>query len=296
MSSIINSIFTPAIASLYPLILSKKDMKIGKSYRTMLSKLQLILGVGLSGILFNVMSIELIMLINGVSFIISSLFERQIKESYIIQNTKEKFLSLLKNGLNYVIKTPLLFHYNVLSTLLNLYFVGYLAIFVRYIFLEYYNLNEIYYSNTVIAYSIIIILTTYIINKIDLNEYYAILIGLFTQLFAIVMSLMFIDHLYLFIISILLSNVGLIFYNIPMVSKIMCEIDKEFMSRAIGTMSFISSVTMPLSNYIYGLLLEKYNVEFAIIFTLFVLIVSVIYVLLRKEFRFDDEGKQMIKS
>lgn len=286
LSTIINSIFTPSISSLYPLILDKKDMKIGKSYRTMLGRLQLIIGVGLSGILFGIISIEMIMLINGISFIISSWFERKIKNSYVVENIKEKFFSLIKNGLKYVMKTPILFHYNILSTILNIYTVGYLTIFVRYIILEYYQLGEVYYSNTVIGYSIIIIITTYYINKINISEYLAIILGLSIQLLAIVISLLFIDHFYLFITSILLSNIGLTLYNIPMVSKILSEIDKEYMSRAIGTMAFISSITIPLSNFIYGFLIEKFQVQITLIFTVLILAISITYVIMRKEFKF----------
>lgn len=288
MSSIINSVFTPAISSLYPLVLDKEDIKLGNSYRTMLGRMQLILGVGLSGLIYGIISIKYVMLINGISFILSAISEGQIKESYVVKNTKEKFSSLLKNGLNYVVKTPILLHYNILSTILNIYTTGYLTIFVRYVFLEYYGLREIYYTSTVIAYSVIIILTTYVINKVNMKEYSAIILGLVAQLMAIVISLVAIDHLFLFVIAVILANVGITLYNIPMVSKIMSEIDRQYMSRTIGTMSFISSITIPLSNYLYGLLIERYNIKLTLLFTLVILVISIAYVQFRREFKFNN--------
>jgi len=159
------------------------------------------------------------------------------------------------------------------------------------------NIYDIYFEDYFfIAYSIIIILTTYAINKINISEYYSIIFGLAVQLFAIVIGLISIDNLYLFIISILLSNIGITLYNIPMVSKIMSEIDRGYMSRALGTMSFISSITIPLSNYIYGFLIESFNVEVTLIFTLLILVISITYVYLRNEFKFNNMSIADVKA
>ncbi len=279
ISSIVNSIFTPAISSLYPVILKDTEIMEGNSYRTAFNKLQVIISIALSGLLYEILTIESVLLINGISFLISGYFESRVNGDYQIKiERKESFFTQFKYGVKYIIKNPLLLHYNILSAIINIYYIGFITILTRFIILEYYDLKEYYYSLLVVIYSIFTILTTYMLNKKKVAEYLAMCIGISLQLISLIIILLFLDFKVIFFLSIILSNIGLTYYNLPMVSKVLTLIDKKYMSRTIGTMSFIGAVTIPLSNYIYGYMLEKLNVLYSIYFSIIVLVVSLVFI------------------
>ncbi len=132
-SSAINVVFTPAINSLYPLVLSREEMKGAISFRTSLYRLLQIFSIAAAGIIYEVISLKAVLLVNGLSFIISALMERTIEmaEETRPQRKKEPFSSMAREGWSYIKRTPGMLHYCVLSAFLNLYAAGYASVFQR---------------------------------------------------------------------------------------------------------------------------------------------------------------------
>ncbi len=291
ISTFLNSLFNPAVNSLYPLLLNGENLKIGYSLRTAMNNAQNIVTIMISGIIFNYVSVEFVLIFNGISFFMSAMFERKIVALFTEDDEslkkREKFSSLFVGGFKYIIKDKTVSSYLILSSILNIVSYAYSVILIRYMLLEHLKLNEIYFSIAVVAYSVANIIASKYVIKAKRSNYSFIKMGLIVQILSLV-PLLFISmdfksySLVLGLISVSCMNYGMTIYNIPMTSKIMQEIDKNYLSRSIGVLTLTSGLTAPLSNMIFSLLLSTYDFRISVLFAIVVFIFGYVYLLKNK--------------
>ncbi len=282
--------FWPASTSLYPMILNGHDLKIAYSYQAQLSRFAAIIGIFLGGLLFQYVSIETILLVNGLSFLISAFFEHRINVVSVFHQGKESFKSMFTNGIRFVISKKVVAMYLLLIAFLNIVAIAYMNIIIRYLILEYFELKELYYSFTVIIYSIIVIVTANIVSKLNYNIFKVIMVSLIMQVTSIVILLFilkdsaFISY-FIILISVLVMQSFMTVFNIPTHTAIMSQVPKEYLSRFSGILALVTGITAPIAYTLYGYLLEYHDYKLAVIISVVIYIIGIVIVILNRDFK-----------
>ncbi|KAB3532475.1 MFS transporter [Alkaliphilus serpentinus] len=111
LQSIFDVFFNPAVRSVVPRLVKEEDLITANSMTASVPEIAMLLGPAIAGILLLNFDIQLIFLINGVSFLISALFEFFIRIPSIEKETEESpssFMVDLKEGFTYIYKNRLI--------------------------------------------------------------------------------------------------------------------------------------------------------------------------------------------
>lgn len=119
--AMVAAVFEPTITSIVPDIVEKKDLADVNSSVSLVSSLVAILGPVLGGILYGAWGIFILMIINGISYLISSLSEMFIKpdRTHHEENSDLSFFESFKEGFLYVIKSPTLVIFAFVAVIAN---------------------------------------------------------------------------------------------------------------------------------------------------------------------------------
>ncbi len=118
------------------------------------------------------------------------------------------------------------------------------------------------------------ILGSILVNKIKVSEGQTVLGGILLQTGAIVFLLIFYNFLPALFGSAVILQLGITVYNIPMTSKIVGSIEKEYISRTLGVLTLVSDATFPLSSLLVSFLLAQFPLVYTIGFFLAILCLS----------------------
>ena len=134
--SIISSLFTPAINSAIPSIVTKDDLMGANSLNRLLMTITMMISPMLAGALLGIFGISLILLLNSISFILSA-----ISEAFIDLKSPNKksqfsfgsFTSDFKTGVSFILNHKLIRKIITLSFVANAFFSPALTIGLIYI-------------------------------------------------------------------------------------------------------------------------------------------------------------------
>jgi MFS family permease len=110
------TLYMSASRSLVQEILPEEDLIHGNSVIEISLQVGMFMAGALSGILYKYVGFELILLLNALAFIVSSLFLRRIEYTPIpVENEEETFYGTFKNGIRYLAERPPIFLLGVVS-------------------------------------------------------------------------------------------------------------------------------------------------------------------------------------
>jgi len=284
------ALFNPAARSLPPHILEENQLQQSSSLTQGMFALYGILGTMLGGVMYSFIDIEIIFIINGMTFIFSG-----ISEMFIRVNTKpegEQVISIkgtlidIKEGISYMLGFKPILYLVGIASMLNFFTVPVIANGFPYFFkviLE----KEAYYMTTMNAmFSIgIVAVSVYLGSRVQRDRVSPLIIrGLFGMAFGMIIVVVLAQLVYngdvnfwIFMIGscIALLIMGLFngFINIPFSVAVMKSVDKDKLGRVFSVVSIISNGLTPIAMGIGGFVIQELgimSVYYAAVIAMFV--------------------------
>jgi MFS family permease len=270
-----NAFFNPAITALRPEIVKDEHLNQANAIFSFISSLQTILGVLLAGALYTLLGIELIFIVNGISFIVSGFTEMFIRANHPdvqIRDDDSTVIDDFKVGMRYIKNKTGLLQLMLCAVILNFASAPIFANALPYLYnivLEkepiHLSISSITFSSGMLLGGIIIgALGTKVVIRRNVRQGLTmmtigfILVGILMYSVSInsitysTFTIIFLPLLFLFAIS----NIWL---NVPFMTGMMRAVDGPVRGRVLSMMETLAGGLVPLSFVAGGLILEYSN-------------------------------------
>ena len=259
-----SSLFNPAARSLPAHILEVKQLQQSTSLQQGMYGLYAIVGAMLGGVMYAFVSIELIFIINGISFILSG-----FSESFININTKpddNHVLSFkgtlidIKEGFKYIIHLKPIFHLVLVASLLNFFTVPVIVNGLPYLFEIELEVKAYYLAILMTAFPAGVFLTSIYLGFSEQKDKVSPLIirGLFVMAFSFIFIVLavylhlngqigFFLFMFISFSSSFVTGLANGFINIPFSVAVMKTVDKQFLGRVFSVITIISNGLTPIA-------------------------------------------------
>lgn len=294
---IIGSLFEPASTGIIMELAEKDEIQSYNALNSMATNLSQLIGVLLSGMLYGVLGIVGILIVDGITFILSGLTETFIKPTIKVE-AKEKIESVkhifsdLKETFIYIKTKQTMMKLITYLILINFLFAAIFSVITPYMFNVVLKTTPFIYSLIGISFSIGAILCSLLLTSIkvkkpiNLMKLLIFCISIVVGLFIVVVYLYFIDtysliiFIMLFMITQVLIGGILVLINTPFMTLGYKLIPESMIGKV---MSFIGTLAMsasPIGIIIFGVLIDVMDVfNLATIIVILCLIVSVSFYL-----------------
>ncbi|WP_427338901.1 MFS transporter [Caloranaerobacter sp. DY30410] len=293
-----DALFIPSSTAAIRFVISKKELTDGYSFIYLINNVKRILGIFFAGALYKLIGIEGIMLFNGISFVISGIFEK-----FINVNTKEEnynkirlklILSDLKDGMEFLLKLKPLFFVTMISIFSNFVYEPLARNGFTYFFNQLVKVDPIYLSTAASFTAIGSIIMTKFIGDYDfdniINHYYRGITFKTIYVVLLVINMVFFlvgtSHFMLFfIIHLILQacyGVIIVYINVPTLVYMQKEVPSYMIGKVDSFITTFSMAIMPISTIIGSYIIDKINfLTLAIITVLAMNIIWIIYTIFR---------------
>ena len=271
-----NAFFMVNIESCIPNLVTKdKILKLNSIYSMIISLVR-IAGPLLGGVCFGFFSIYSIIIFNAISFIFSATLELffDIEKREIIKDKQTSFFYNLKEGLSYFVNNKILFYITIYAMLVNFFSVN-LSIALPYYCLEILKIDSSLFGFVQMGLPLGMVISSFLIalskkdNKAILKT--TILMIVVIGFLHIILSINMISNLNInlkvLIIFMILLMIGfsLGFVDIPINTIIQNIIHDNYRGRILGIITSFSRIITPISIFIFGLLVDNFEVYYTII-------------------------------
>lgn len=252
LSTMVTSLFNPAISSAIPVIVVEKDLKDANTLNQITSQIINILGPALAGILIAFMNIWLLFFVNGLSFLICSLLESFIVIPKIYSKRSEKggIASQFKEGLLYVTKDkPLLYLVLAGGVIIN-FFLAPLSIYETMLASKILNVGSTGYGmmNSILSVGALVGALLILIN-IFKDKYKMTVIGLSLEGIAVLL-LGLIANYYTVLLAEAILGLGVTLASVGISTLYQVLIPKDKMGRVMALVSTLCDVSVPLGTLV----------------------------------------------
>lgn len=300
ISSIVGSFFNPAVDSLIPLIVSGENLIKANSLNGVSRQATFMLGAALAGVLYYKVGIASIFIINGVSFVISGISELfiKVKEEHINKNNNKKFLSELKEGLNYIRIEKVFLTLIIVSSFTNLIINPTFSVIIPKIIKYSFNgtAKDFGIFEFMIAFgtliSMIIISIYYKKEKISRTLVvvflYVVFIFVGFGMFAspgVTKNLGTKVSIYIYYVLAFTLSFSVSFLNIPVITFMQKKVPKDMIGRVLSVLITASISITPIGLAIYGILIDIFPSYFIILINSIILFVIALLLIKNKEIK-----------
>ncbi len=270
-----SAMFNPAASSLPAHILEENQMQQNSSLRMGMFALYGILGVVFGGLMYDFLAIEILMLVNGISFILSGISEFFIKTKTIAERIKLSFKDTLvkvKEGVSYLVQLKPIFYMVSFASILNFFTVPVISNGGPYLFEILLEKPATYLSVINGVFPVGIIITSLYLGSRPQSEKVskllffgfrgmAILFAVFTvNVYLIVNGIIpFGTFMIVTAATMLIMGITNGFVNVPFNTAIMTTVDKEMMGRTFSVIAIISNGLTPIALALGGFVIETFG-------------------------------------
>lgn len=307
ISSLCTVVFNPASTAIMPLIMTKDELAKANSVMSLTGSVTNIVGLLLGGVIYTIVGPFGIMLIDGISYIISGISELFIKvdepepEKLDGEHPIKEQIDIFKEGLVYLKKHKGLIYIGLFATVLNFSLVPTFQVYQPYL------------VNIVLGKEILFLTVLNITTSVGMlaGGLYLSFSGVFDKEFDLMQLLRKFSVsliLLLFIIAIVVTAVvqtilpfGLFFgiyivtafvvgtlvavINIPVETYIQQNTEPEVMGRVNSVIGTLSMISQPVALILGGILIEGFSIEVGYFFSAIILVLTTSLLLFRKELR-----------
>lgn len=283
ISNIIAAVFSPASASILPLIVEKEQLQQAISYKSVLSSLQAIIGLFLAGLLYSLVPMTTLFFIIAICYFLSAVSEMFIKYEYKPSESKltlKTTLEDIKDGFTYIGTKKVLATFLPMIIFINFFFApiseNFLSYFIKtdiasnpnYLFHSFVNLEMwgAIFSVIVSISSIIfgIVLST---KTVDRNTGKSIkkwlfafgvlvLVLAFSYMFLVDKYDMLNTFLIVFMVVALLMGMMLSFINIPASTIIQTITEPDKLGKVSSITDLVSQGLIPVATFGAGFVIS----------------------------------------
>ena len=309
ISNIIAAIFSPAAGSLLPHIVPEESLQQAQSYYSALSSFQGIIGIVIAGVLYSVLSMNVLFLIVGACYIGSGISEMFIKYDY---EKKDERLTLktvftdIGSGIKYIFNIKPVLYLVICILFINFFITPISSNFIPYFiatdvkgsdylfksFIEPEMWQSIIEVVTALAMGVMSIIISMKEMKKNISKGLRIQFVLFSLvILGLSMSyVLFNQNLYgintlliMLCCGSLLMGLVLPNINIPISTTLMTIVDKDKLGKVMSVMDISSQGLIPLANLLAGVAITYLGVSALLIICTIGLIITTIFVTLNKE-------------
>lgn len=292
--SLISTIFQPTIGTIIPTIVKKEMLLEANSLNTLVLNIGKTIAPALGGMLFGFYGMYLVLLINGISFILSAISEMFIKvpknKSIGKKMSIKAFGTDFKEGLVFIKNNKLIFNIILLGLVINCMGDPVFSIIVPYISKEviYISDSQFGFLESAFVGSMIIspLICGFIKEKVKLEKLIVIdivIVAIGIGVMAIIPADFFLNLFdknivpYISLITIL-CIIGIITAaaNIVLNTLFQKEIPIEMLGRVGTTMTTISMGGIPLGQMVVGFLIGKIDLSLIIFIVAVVLLLTIL--------------------
>ncbi|BDU49769.1 MFS transporter [Haliovirga abyssi] len=287
---LINSFFYSSTMAFFGEIVQEKDLQKASSISETNNNIAKLGAPFLGGIIYMAYGIKLIFLINSISFFISALLEKFIKYEFkkVENNNKLKlknFIEDIKETLIYINSYLDLKEVVILAIFLNLFVMPLFSVVLPYGLRVVLKVNSSEYGiiETIFALGTIVGSLVYgmLNNKVKFKKYY--LLGAFFIILFIygisfnigIKNVFMLSSIFFMIFSLMITII-----NLPLMVEFQKLVDNKIKARFFSIFMFLSQILVPLTSYLFGLMVSKINIY---LFIYFISISSIIFLLIMKK-------------
>lgn len=299
-----HALFVPASRALIPNIVKENQYQQANSLSNISMNINNIIGILAGGLIFIILKPEGIILLNGISFIISGISEMFIKErktnEEIENETKETtshFADFIE-ALRYIKREAGLKEVIILAILLNFFLTPLFAIIPQYLFNQVleksafeFSLTGVFFSLSAILISIYLtlrkqpekvyrylrngLITNFLITFVMLGLIYTILENIIT----------FIPFMIGYCLIMFLFGMVVTTVNVPLEVALMKKIDKNMFGRVIAIFGTFVGFSLPISIVFFSSLVDAIGLIYTLMILVFGGVIGIIYLLFNKRLR-----------
>lgn len=273
--STISVMFNPAITTIIPTIMKKEELGDANSLNSFILYIGAFISPVIAGLLFGLYGLLTILVINSISFILSSISELYINIPKVNSAPKKIDFKVFKRDLNegikFVRKKKIIFTLVVLAMLANFSFVPVMSIGLIYISKTILKVSDYQYgllqSVTVFAFVLSPILGSILLKRFEESKIivtYILVDGCMLALIALISTNSFINifennlfpYICILIVAFLLAlttSTGSIAVN----TTFQKAVPISMMGRVTSVMLAITTAATPLGQMVFGVLFDR---------------------------------------
>lgn len=302
ISGICGSFFSPAASSLFPDLLPSDELVRGESIGSGTDSLIRLVGSAVSGALIVMLGVPMLIIINGISYLISAISECFITpirtKNQATKISPVVILGDIKEGASFVFKTPGLSTMMISALTINLFASGFYTLLIAFVLSK--GLSMIQYGVIAAASSLGGLVGMFFISfhKIKSENRYAVSIYSFiVSGILMIIGISLGSYIYLIIfmfVAEFLSAIG----NALLNAAFILYTPQEKRGMITGFVASAAIGGSALSALLYGLLGELISLTILGIFGNFLAIIPLIIILMDKNTReiFVDKKEKIIKT
>lgn len=272
--SIFSTFFSVAMEASIPNIVDKKRLTKINSYNSSISSIASILGPVLGGFVYGFINIEIFIVLNGISFLLSALSEMFINfklgsnpNSEVVSNIKNSVFADIKAGFTYIKTKKVIFLTLIFSVYINFVFNGYMVA-LPYIINTKLGLTSNQYGFIQAAFAVGSLLFSIIFSIMSdkKSKYIYVMLSMFIISFLMMItgipSLEFFQSMgtftlltYFILLNFLIGS-ALIFINLPFFIMLQRETPDEYRGRVNGLLGTMSLSISPIGMLLGGMLID----------------------------------------
>ncbi|WDV47220.1 MFS transporter [Clostridiaceae bacterium M8S5] len=272
-----NTIFGITIGSAIPTLVNEDNLIKINSYDSSVNSLSNILGPIAGGVIFGFLDIKYIILLNGISFVISAISECFIDfKAYVNKDTNENkdtkisFIKDIKEVFSFLQSQKALFSIMLLIPILNFLFVS-VSIGFPFILVKKLSMSSKLFGTVQASFAIGMLVMALLFSRIKEVKKVGLNLGLFiifTGLLAVFIgapaSGMFgnrdiIFYAVYYCIVLFIFGGTNIMINMPMQLLMQKKTPKEYLGRFYAIIGTMANVATPVAAILYGFLFDRVN-------------------------------------
>ena len=290
--------FDPAIPSVIPLIVEKKDLTAANSRHQFVNGISFIAGAFLGGIFISAFGYLWVFVVNAISFILSACLECFIRIPHMSKDVQKEeqpgILEDMKQGYQYILSRRVLVVLLFMIMIIH-FFVGSMEVFMPVIAhtISKDGAKSLGFFQAAFGLGTIIMAGVLTIMSISGKERSTLFGSIFLIGLIFVLASFFNGNetivIPLFLSMIFLFGCCIICAGISFRTLLQKRIDNNFAGRVFAVAGSIGNASIPGAMIIYGFLLEKYNFQGLLMVSGLVLMpLSIISFMLYKEIKHES--------
>jgi MFS family permease len=286
LAGINSAFFGPAVQSSIPDIVGDHLIQAANGAQSIVASIQGIIGVLAGVILFELLGIEVAILANGLSFILSGISEMFIKTKYLHprQPSNKSIITDIKVGFSYVKTTTGLSEMMKYLLLINFAFVPLFSVGIPFLFKTELAKSGYHLAASSIVFSITMLFAGIYIGSKKMSSIRKSLVSslpkmvlVYTSIVAIIFAVTYqIFEYWIFFGLYLLASVMMAYYsncvNIPLNTALIKGIDPSYRGRVLSVIQSLAGAAMPVSMILGGVVIRYSNVAFLGLLCVFALL------------------------
>lgn len=304
----ISIFFEPSSTAIIPDVIEKKDLPKYNSTVQFFFTFVRIFSPVIAGLLYSTVGIYILVIINGVSFLMSAISEIFIKiekESLEKVNKDSTFIKSFMDGIKFIKGTYAIMLLMLFALIGNLAYAPIISVGFNYILRQDLRVSEVLYGSAQSIIMIGAIAGTLFVTALNRKHHFLKIIVIFFSVLGVLclaFGLIAIPDINVggiygkYIIMVAIVTIMLTITTITSISSrsgMQMLVPNELMGRVFGVKNTIGLAAVPLGQMVFGFLLDvTYSYIVVMIFTSFIIISSIVYIVLftkaRKEGRLKD--------